>query len=53
MTFERRTALMHWATAECIVAERVDPEDTMTVLEAIAGHEDLVRREFERLTRLS
>jgi len=40
---------MHWVAAECIVAERLDPDDTMTTLEAIAGHEDEVRAEYGRL----
>jgi hypothetical protein len=50
MTQRRREALMHWVAAECIVAERLDPDDTMTTAEAIAGHEDEVRAEWERIS---
>jgi hypothetical protein len=42
---------MHWVEAEWTVAERLDPDDTMDLHEAIAGHDDEVRAEFERITK--
>lgn len=50
MTTERREALMRWTAAECIVAERADPDDTVPVLTAIAGRADEVWAEYHRLT---
>ncbi len=37
-----RQRLMVWSMAEGAAAERLDPDDTKTVFEAIEGHDDLV-----------
>jgi len=49
MTTKRRQALMYWVEAELNVAQRVDPCETMSTLDAIEGHEAEVRAEFERI----
>jgi hypothetical protein len=49
MTQERRTALMYWVEAELIIAERLDPCETKSTLDAIAGQEHLVRAVFNLL----
>ena len=40
--FDSRQRLMYWVMAEQTAAERLDPEDTKTVFEAIEGFEDVV-----------
>lgn len=43
-----REHLRVYVQAEGVIAERVDPEDTMTVFEAISGHHEEVIAEYEQ-----
>lgn len=51
MTPLEREMLRVYVDAERAVAEVVDPGDTMTVLVAITGHEQLVADTYQRMLR--